>query len=57
MQLLDKIHTVFTAALIPPLSRLSYQVRYTLSQLSSCPRYPFVPCLCTVLNNLCVGRS
>ena len=33
-----------------PPSRLSYLVMYTVLQLSSSPRYTFVPCLCTVLS-------
>ena len=40
-----------------PPSRLSYLVMYTVLQLSSSPRYTFVPCLCTVLSTLCIGRS
>ena len=37
------------------LSRLSYLVLYTVVQLL--PGGLFVPCLCTVLSTLCIGRS
>ena len=42
-----------------PPSRLSYLVIYTVLQLSRCPvvHVVFVPCLCTVLSTLCIGRS